>query len=569
MRLVLLVVVACSAPQSKPTPVVATADRELAASIDTFLTGHFAFRPSFAIDVGLHDYDGKVPDRSAAAIEAEIRRLREARTLFAAFDDAKLTPPRRVERQIVLAEIAKELFELDTRRRPFREPFFYLLKFSLNAYISRDYAPAAQRAAAMLRACEAAPAYYQQATANLEPKLPRAWLQIGAMISGGTIQFLEGDAKRAFASLPDTALRDKLDACLGALAKEVGAFAGALKARMPAATDEFRLGADNLIALLREVEGLDLDLATLERVAKADLARNVAAITAAAAKIDPNRDVAAVVAEVANDKPAPDQVIAEATSQLAQLRKFVVDKAIVSLPRPDPIEVRESPTFMRGNFAALGGVGPFETTPLPSYYYIAPPDPAWPEDQQRAYILSRGDLLFTSAHEVMPGHFVQGMHQRAANSRVLAAFETYTASEGWAHYVEEMMWEQGLGDRDPRAHIGQLKNALLRNVRFLVALGYHAGTMTIDEATKLFVDQAFADPKTAGQQALRGTVDPMFLGYTLGKLVIMELRTDWQAANPSKSLREFHDQFLTYGEAPLAVTRRMMLGPAAKPPLRR
>jgi uncharacterized protein (DUF885 family) len=568
MRLLLVVAIACSSPQRVTPPPESSGDRDLATAIETFLVGHFEFRPGFAIDLGLHEYDGKVPDRSRAAIEREVARLRQARTQFTALDPAKLSARRRVDREIVLAEIAKELFDLDTRKKPFRDPFFYLFKFSLNAYVARDYAPAAERAAAMLRACEAAPAYYRQATANLEAKLPRAWLQAGAMISGGTIQFLEGDARKAFASLPDTALRDQLDGCLSALAKDVGAFAGALKAKLPEGTDDFRLGADNLVALLREVEGLDLDLATLERVARTDLDRNTKAITEAAAKIDPNGELAAVIAKVSDDKPAADQVLAEATAQLATLRTFITSKAIVSLPRPDPIEVRASPVFMRGNFAALGGVGPFERAPLPSYYYIAPPDPAWPIEQQRGYILSKHDLLFTSAHEVMPGHFVQGMHQRASDSRVLKAFETYTASEGWAHYVEEMMWEQGLGDRDPRAQIGMLKNALLRNVRFLVALGYHAGTMTPDDATKLFVERAFADPKMASQQAMRGTLDPMFLGYTLGKLVIMELRADWQRANPTKSLREFHDEFLSYGEAPLPVTRRMMLGPAAKPPLR-
>lgn len=567
MRWLVLVALACSSPRHA-TPVAApTADARLAVTIDGFLDNHFAFRPSFAVELGLHAFDGKVPDRSRAAIEREIARLREAKQAFLSYDPATLSRRGRLEREIVLAEIAKELFELDTRRRPFRDPFFYLFKFSLNAYIARDYAPAAERAAAMLRACEAAPAYYQQASANLEDKLPRVWLQVGAMIAGGTIQFLEGDAKRAFAALPDTALRDQLDGCLSRLAKELGGFAAALKAKLPAATDDFRLGADQLLALLREVEGLELDLATLQRVAQADLERNTKAITEAAAKIDPARPVAAVISEVSDDKPATDGVIAEATDQLARLRRFVDDKAIVSLPRPDPIEVRESPPFMRGNFAAFGGVGPFERAPLASYYYLAPPDPAWPADQQRGYLMSRPDLLFTSAHEVMPGHFVQGMHQRASGSRVVPAFETYTASEGWAHYVEEMMWDQGLGDGDPRAHIGMLKNALLRNVRFVVALGYHAGTMTIEEATKLFVDRAFADPKTANQQALRGTVDPMFLGYTLGKLVIMELRSDWQRANPGKSLREFHDELLSYGEAPLATTRRAMLGPTARPPL--
>lgn len=568
--IVLLTACSSTPPRSAATtPTTRSADRELAAAIDTFMTGHLAFRPSFAISLGRHDHDGRVPDRSREAITAEVARLHAARKTFTAIDEQKLAPRARVERAIVLAEIAKELFELETRRRPYRDPFFYLFNFSLNPYIARDYAPAATRAAAMLRACEAAPAYYKQASENLEPKLPRAWLQIGMMISGGTVAFLGGDAKRAFATLPDPALRERLGTCLDALAKEVGAFRAALEARMPQGTDDFRLGGDALVEMLRETEGLDVDLPTLERIARADLERNRVALVAAAAQIDPKRDVAAVVAEVSADKPEPDQVIAEATAQLGTLRQMIVDKQIVSLPRPDQVEVRASPAFMRSNFAAFSGAGPFERTPLPSYYYISPPDPSWPVEQQRAYVMSRPDLLFTSAHEVYPGHFVQGMHQRASGSRVLAAFETYTASEGWAHYVEEMMWEQGLGDRDPRIHIGLLKNALLRNVRFVVALGYHAGAMTVEEATRLFVEHAFADAKTASQQAMRGTVDPMFLGYTLGKLVIMELRADWQRAHPDEPLQAFHDELLSYGEAPLAVTRRLMLGASAGPPLRK
>jgi uncharacterized protein (DUF885 family) len=560
--------VACSSPGPRPVaPAEPAGDAELAAHVERYLDGHLAFRPMLAIRLGLHDHDGKVPDRSAEAIAAEIERLRAAERTFEAVAPATLSARAQLEREIVLAEIRKELFELEARRRPFRDPFFYLFNFSLDAYIVRDYAPAAERAAAMLRACQAAPRYYRQAAANLEPALPRAWLQAGLFIGKGTTTFLAGDARQAFASLPDAALRGELERCLDALVAEVNAFLAALEARMPAATDEFRLGADNLIAMLRASEGLELDLPTLERLARTDLERNRAALIAAARQIDPARDAAAVIAEVTADKPAPDRVLAEATAQLGQLRAFLVDKDLVSLPRNDAIEVRESPAFMRGNFAALGGVGPFEAAPLPSYYYLAPPDPAWPAAQQQAYVMSRADLLFTSAHEVYPGHFVQGMHQRASGSRVMQVFETYTASEGWAHYVEEMMWEQGLGGGDPRVHIGQLKNALLRNARFVVALGYHAGTMTPDEAARVFAEQAFADPGNARQQAMRGTVDPMFLGYTLGKLAILELRADWQAAHPTRSLREFHDELLRHGEAPLAVTRRMMLGEGAGAPL--
>ena len=528
-------------------------DREVKA----FLAGHYAFRPNLAIDVGLHDYDGKVPDRSRAAITAEIARLETARTDFERVDETTLSQQKRVDREIVLAEIRKELFEMATRRRPFLDPFWYLFKFSLNPYIARDYAPAAERAAAMLRACEAAPAYYAQAADNLEPQLPKVWLAGATMMAKGVVGFA-ADAKQAFDD-------PKLHACLDNFAKSVEGFVAALQARMPQATDDFRLGADNLVAMLRETDGITTDIATLERIARADLERNRAALVLAAKQIDPAKDVAAVVAEVTADKPV--DLKAEVEKQLEAARVLIVEKEIVTIPRRDVVEYRQSPAFMRSNFAAFSGAGALEPKTLPSFYYIAPPDPAWPPEQQKAYLMSRADLLFTTAHEVYPGHFIQGMHQRGSASTVIKVFETYTASEGWAHYVEEMMWEQGLGNHDPRAHVGQLKNALLRDVRFLVALGYHAGTMTPEEATKLFVEQGFADPGNAKQQALRGTVDPMFLGYTLGKLIILELRADWQRANPGKSLRDFHDEFLRYGEAPLPVTRRMMLGAGAKPPL--
>ena len=571
--LVLSLLVACGSPPAplKPEPMEPSrADTQLATQIETFIAGHLAFRPNLAIDLGLHEHDGKVPDRSAAAVTAEIARLETARTTFEAFDPAKLGHESQVDREVVLAEIRKELFSLSVRRRPQRDPFYYLLGgFSLNPYIAREYAPAEQRAAAMLRACETGPAYYQQAAAQLEAALPAASLQVGLMMSGGVAEFVKGDAKKAFAALPDDALRGTLDACLDRLAGEIGTFQGALKSRMPAATPDFRLGADQMIAMLRATEGIEIDVPRLVELARADYERNKFAIEKAAHEIDPKRDAAAVIAEVSADKPAADRVLEEATGQIEVIHKLIADKLIVSVPRADNIVVRTSPQFMRGNFASFSGAGQFESAPLPSFYYIAPPDPTWPASQQQAYLPSRTDLLFISAHEVSPGHFLQGVHQRASKSRVRRIFETYTSSEGWAHYVEEMMWEQGLGGGDPRAHIGQLKNALLRNVRFLVALGYHTEQLSPEDATGMFLKLAYADPANAKQQAMRGTVDPMFLGYTLGKLIILELRADWQRANPGKSLREFHDQVLSYGEAPLPVIRRMMLGAAAGPPLRK
>ncbi len=558
----------CGGREAKPVPPSGPSPAEVAldAAIETFYQPHLAFRPGFAIGLGYHQYDGKVPDRSAAALAAEIDRLGQAKQAFEAVTVAELPATKQLELELALGEIRHELFDLEVRRRPWRDPFYYVRGISLLPYIARDYAPLEQRAKAMLSACQAAPAYYQQADQNLEAKLPKAWLGVAAGSIKGSIEFTSKDAPAAFDALTDEALEAELDACLTELASHLAAFGEALARRMPEATDDYKLGGDAMLDMLRENEGIEIDLATLERIAREDLDRNLAAIAAAAAQIDPARDVRVVIDEVSADKPEPDQVIEEATAQVAALRRFVVEHDLVSIPRDEVAEVRASPPFMRGNFAALGGAGPFEPIAQPSFFYIAPPDPSWPEPEQRAYLPSRSDLLFITAHEVWPGHFIQGMHERASGNRMLQTFETYTTSEGWAHYVEEMMWDEGLGDRDPRAHIGQLKNALLRNVRFLVALGLHTGDMTIDQAVALFQEHAYADPGNARQQAMRGTLDPLFLAYTLGKLAIMKLRDDWKVRmGDAYTLRGFHDEFLRHGEAPLPVIRRLMLGDSAGP----
>jgi uncharacterized protein (DUF885 family) len=338
--------------------------------------------------------------------------------------------------------------------------------------------------------------------------------------------------------------------------------------RQASATDEFALGSAGLLEMLARSQGIELDLNTLTRMAEADLARNLALVEAAAKQIDRRKSVAKVMAAVTADKPAPDQVLAEATQQVTRTRQFLIDHELVTIPASSEgpgagVEVVETPPFMRWNSAFLDAAGPFEKTPLPSFYYISPPDPAWSADQQRDYIPGRTDLLFITVHEVWPGHFLHGLHVSDNDSHILGALWNFTTSEGWAHYAEQMMWEQGLSD-DPRVQLGQLQNALLRDVRFVAALGLHTQGMSIDAATELFETKAFQDPVNARQQAVRGTFDPMYLGYTLGKLMILELREDWlakqRASGADDSLRRFHDELLSHAAAPLPAIREAMLG---------
>ena len=242
------------------------------------------------------------------------------------------------------------------------------------------------------------------------------------------------------------------------------------------------------------------------------------------------------------------------------LKKFVEDNGLVSIPGTEDALVAEAPPHRRFNFAYINIPGPFEKG-LPSTYYIAPPDPAWSEEDRMAYVPGEADLLAVSAHEVWPGHFLQYLHSNRTENNIGRHFRTYTFSEGWAHYTEEMMWDAGLGDGDAETHIGQLINALLRNVRYMSAIGLHTEGMTIEESQAMFREKAYKDMGNASQQAYRGTYDPGYLNYTLGKLMINKLRSDWTDGRGGREAwGKYHDQFLSYGRPPIPLVRKIMLG---------
>lgn len=245
---------------------------------------------------------------------------------------------------------------------------------------------------------------------------------------------------------------------------------------------------------------------------------------------------------------------------MTALKKFVQDNQIVTIPGPEEAGVEESPPYRRFNPAYIEIPGPYEKG-LPSIYYIAPPDPAWSEQEQAAYIPSENELLATSVHEVWPGHFLQFLHANRSKSRFGQIFVGYAFSEGWARYTEEMMLEAGLGGGDPEVRIGQLINALMRNVRYVSAIGLHAKSMSVDESAKIFREKAFKDTGNSRQQANRGTFDPAYLNYTLGKLMIRKLRDDWCASRGGrKAWPEFHDRFLSFGGPPVPLVRKSYAG---------
>ncbi|WP_206740943.1 DUF885 family protein [Methylomicrobium lacus] len=452
--------------------------------VDQFIESYFILHPSFAVNAGRHGFDGKLPDWSPVGLSKEIQWLKSERKKASQYRTSALKESERFERQYLLAVINEKLFWLQTAETPYKNPMFYSPSLDPNVYVSRAYAPIEQR----LRA------------------------------------FIE-DAKVAFATVTDSQLKKAFDAVVPMAAKSMRELTGWMELQRPRATGDFAMGAARFQEMLKATEGVNLPLNALEKVGRADLQRNLDALKEACKHYAPNASLQSCVGKVEAQKPA-NGTVAVARQQLSTLKAFVAEQNLVSIPDPEGANVAESPPFNRWNLAYIDIPGPFEHG-LPSTYYVAPPDPAWSPAEQAAYIPSKADLLFVSAREVWPGHFLQRLHARHVGSKFGQLFRSNAFSEGWAHYTEELMWEAGLNAGDTESHIGQLVNALLRNVRFLSAIGLHTQGMTVEASEKMFRELAFCDIGNARQQAARGTFDPAYLNYTLGKLMIRKLREEW------------------------------------------
>jgi hypothetical protein len=529
--------------------------------VQSFLAGFFESHPTFAAGAGRHEYDGKLPDLSREGIEGVIARLREERLRAEAFDPATLDERRAFEREALLAVIDFESFWLTGAETPWRNPLYYAGHLDPNLYLTRDYAPLEQRLRSYIEYARAVPRAAGQIRENLVTPMPRTFAQLGKLSFGGLPGYYENDVPAVFAAVDDPALQAELREANAAAARAMRELAEWFEAQISEGADagEFRLGPALFRRMLWETERVDVPLGELEEAGRRELERNLAALREACAAYAPGLSVAECLDKVQAEKP-PEGPVEAARRQLAGLRRFVEEKGLATIPGEEEALIRESPPYQRWNSAYIDIPGPYDRH-LPSIYYITPPDPAWTPEEQAAYLPGEADLLFVTIHEVWPGHFLQFLHSNRAESEISRLFVTYGYAEGWAHYAEEMMWEAGFGEGEPRLWIGQIQNALLRNVRYLVALGLHTGSMTLEEAERMFRDYAFQDPANARQQAARGTFDPAYLNYTLGKLMVRKLRDDWTAPRGGRATwREFHDRFLSFGGPPIPLVRKAMLG---------
>lgn len=539
-----------------------TADAAWDADVAQFIAGHFAANPVTAVYAGRHEFDGQLPDLSEAALRQDLVRVEAARARIQAIDPATLSESRQRERAYLLAALDVELFWKKEAEWPRRNPAYYLGLLDPEIYLSKPYASLETRMRAYIAYAREVPRAAAQIRANLRTPMPAPWIEYGINAFGGFAQFYATDVTAVFADVKDPQLQQQLaDANAGA-ARAMQELADWLVTERKRATQDYALGPQLFSRMVAATEQVDVPLVRLQQIGQADMERNLAALRSVCATYAPGKTLRQC-ADKANSHQPEGGSVAAARRQLPELRDFVASKGIVTIPGPEQALVEAAPPYNAQNFAYINTPGPYESKDVPGVYYIAPPDPRWTPAEQAQYVGGEGTLLSTSVHEVWPGHFLHFLHVNRNPSQVAQLFQSYAYTEGWAHYTEEMMKDEGLRQGNPEWHIGQLLSALRRNARYLSAIGLHTQGMTVAQSEQVFID-ALADPGNARQQALRGTYDPAYLNYTLGKLMIMKLRDDWMAAHPQATLRDFHDAFLSYS-GPVPLVRKLMLGNDSPP----
>jgi hypothetical protein len=513
---------------------------------DRILDELLADAPDEARDLGLHDYDSRVAPVSKEAIAARVARLNRASEELASVDTKGLSPDEALDVAELKAWVSRDLFELVDMDAPRKRAQFYEPLFEVNLYIDRDYAPLEERAKRLAAQEEAALAEVPHVRENLAPPLSRPTTEVAARNFAGFAKYLRGDVVGVMGKVGSEEQRARFAKANEALAKAADDLAAWLKKEAARGDQSHVLGPERYARLLRVQEGLGMPLTEFERMNEENLQANKKAYEALSPKVK-GRFV------------KEGELFSVAASMTKDARAFLVDKKIVTLASDDAPTVRETPPYERWNSASIQMSGPFETAKS-AYYQLTIPEKTMPEKERQAYLGTFGRLLGTTVHEVYPGHFVQGRWQERAPTRVQKAFGTYSFVEGWAHYGEQLMIEQGFGKDDPDGELSMLEAALLRNCRFAASLGIHTKGMTVERAEKLFVTECHQDAATAHEQAIRGTFDPGYFAYTLGKLQILALREEAARKLGARfSLQAFHDALLAHGAPPVALIHDRVL----------
>ena len=544
-------------------------DQAIQKFVDEYFDGFFQFDPAQATSAGIHKYDGELPAYSQADIQSEIARSQMALRDLARIPTDGLSEANLLDATVLESLINGHLLDLSSIRMWAKNPDFYNTQAgaALFTLIERDFAPIDDRLESLISRERRVPAILNSARTNVVNP-PAIYTKVSIEEVQAQINFLQNVLPQAVAGAQSLALKTEFTKVNQNAVSAYQQFLDYLQTGLtPQSQGNFALGAENFQKKLLYDEMVDIPLKDLLKIGHDEMLRVQSLFTQAANIIDSTKSPLQVLQSVKQSAPAANQVIGEAQSVLNNLRQFLFTHEIVTIP-PAPIpQVTETPSFMRAlTFASMDTPGPFEDHSIQSFFYVTLPDPAWSDEriQQLLRFFNRYSIRIIAIHEVYPGHYVQFLWLKQAPTKARKLEPSLNAKgtniEGWAHYCEEMMLEQGYGEGDPSLLLVQLQASLIRLCRYIAAIRMHTQGMTVEQATNLFQQEAYMDPANAEREAMRGTLDPTYLAYTLGKLEIMKLREDYKKKLGDKfNLKAFHDQFLSYGIVPVKMIREQML----------
>jgi uncharacterized protein (DUF885 family) len=534
--------------------------------VDEYLAYLYEVHPTNATFDGVHLHDDLLEDLGRPAIEAQIRELGGFSRRLAAIDPARLTDIERLERPALEASIRARQFELEVVRTWERSPQYYsdILATSLAGQALFTYAPLTERARRIVSKLRQVHRLMQAARDNIKDP-PGIFVKVGLESLRGTLRFINDDLPRAFNRLDDLhILGDLADASIAA-GSAIEAYIDYLERDLaPRSKGSFRLGRERFEHKLRLDEGVPLDADRLLDLAMRELRVTQDEFRRVASRLNGGDPVDAW-SKAKQDHPAAGELVPVAQRQLQELVEFITRNDIITIPSGEPVSVAPTPRFYRWTFASMWTPGPFEAKPMQAFYYITDVDPTWSPERQDEHLrdFNYGALWSISIHEVFPGHFLHYQHLRQVESKLRKSilFSSAAFVEGWAHYCEQMMVEEGFRRNDPVVRMGQLAEALIRLCRFVVGVRLHCEDMSVEQGVRFFRDEAFLEETSARREAERGTFDPSYIVYSLGKLMVLKLREDYKARAATRySLRQFHDTLLGNGTVPLWLHRALMLG---------
>jgi uncharacterized protein (DUF885 family) len=547
-------------------PAKTQADQRFDALVDEWFAYELEARPSYATNVGVHTYDGRLEGTSAEARTARLAKVRSFLTRAQELEPSHLSPWRRLDQAVLIGRFRSLEQSLNALRPWERDPNSYssILSSGVFALVKRDFAPVDERLRAINQRLAQAPRIFADARANLKNP-PKIYTEIAISQAKGLVSFLRDIVPPQVKAASDAGAKAEFEKLNAQAIKEVESYVAWLQSDLlPRSQGEFRIGRDAYQAKLLYDEGIGTPVDELLALGYQKLAETHGRMVNVARKIDPNKSPGDVLADFAKEHPSADQLLPATTEGLDRIRQFIADKKICTAPPNQNLKVAETPIFNRStSFASMDSPGVYEQNANEAYYNVTPPDAEWPEEKQEEHLgfYNKWQLEVVSIHEAFPGHYYQFLHLKRVPSLVRQLVGPGSNSEGWAHYCEEMAIEEGFGGGDPRYELAMLNLALQRIGRYIVGIEMHVNDWTLERGTEFFENECYMAHVNAEREARRGTADPTYLVYSLGKWQIQSLREDVKKAWGDRfTLQGFHDRFLELGRLPLPLMREAFLG---------